>query len=142
MCQTWKECRGESPIVLEVILKLGDNESMDKGELKARSFANVLQCLSTPLRVRRLLIVLERYHFRDSHQFRSFASSLVNVEVSSRFGLSAPPMHIDFVIHQLTEALHMSSVPLDGFLECSVPGKLGLFSGIFPRAMKVHDLKN
>ena len=130
MCRVWNNCGG-CPLVNEVVLEVGDAYCMEVGEVRARAFSAVLQRLNTPLRVRHLYIRLELYHFKDSTEFIPFILSLVNVRVHHRFGLIALPVHLNFVIENLTGALHMDIDPIESFVQPSTPGRIGAYHGIF-----------
>ncbi len=118
MCKSWNDLGVQSPIFGEVTLIIGDHVSQDNGFLKACSFANVLQHLKTPLRVQRLIIILERYHLSTREQFASFAATFMNVKVGNHLMLAttlipALPFCWEFMTLQLTGAMHMDYTALE-----------------------------
>lgn len=157
MCKVFKETRGATPTFDHVVLRLGDDADALLGMVKIDSFASVLAHLRTPLKVKKLTIILELFSFEAEDQLKGFAAALYNIKVSDRLEIYGCEFHLKYGVREFSKALQMNIVPVNTTLECSVPAAnrypftmrystdrypfiMRQFTGVYARATNTQQL--
>lgn len=122
-------CAINALTISKLVFDLGDNESIDKGQMKIQTFTAALHALRTEVRVGSLHIYFRDCCWAATERAEDFADALGKIKIVQSLEMTGPDFHWQENLRAIPEALAMNVVPVRS---CLLPGtKEENFKGSF-----------
>lgn len=99
------------PTIKKVVFDIGDDDSIDKGQLKVQAFTALLHGLQTVVKVKHLEIIFREFCWAATEGPEDVADALGKIEVTEYFEMSGPDFLWDADLSTFPKALNMKAQP-------------------------------
>lgn len=119
-----------------MVFELGDDSSIDKGQLKIQTFTSALEALRTEVKVKNLRIHFEDFCWAATESADDFADALGKITVTGSLEISGPDFMLQENLLAIPQALGMKAKPE----HASVNRSKGVFSTKYHPAKTSKEL--